>query len=76
MENAYVLEGELTNHDTIKLREPVPFDDGKIKVTIELEKETMIKRKPRKELYGLWKDKIKMSPDFDEPLDCFKEYMK
>jgi len=29
----------------------------------------------RKELFGKYKGKILMSPDFDEPLDDFKEYM-
>jgi len=25
--------------------------------------------------YGLWKGKIEMSPDFDEPLEDFNEYI-
>jgi len=29
----------------------------------------------RKDLCGLWKGKIWMSPDFDEPLEDFREYM-
>ena len=31
---------------------------------------------PRSSAYGLWKGKIKMAPDFDEPLECMKEYME
>ena len=31
---------------------------------------------PRKNMYGVWKnDSFYMSPDFDEPLDDFSEYM-
>ncbi|MBK7130118.1 MAG: DUF2281 domain-containing protein [Crocinitomicaceae bacterium] len=36
------------------------------------------KRKPiknKKRQFGALKGKIKLSPDFDEPLDDFKEYM-
>jgi len=32
-------------------------------------------KKPVKKLYGLFKEKISISDDFDEPLDDFKEYM-
>ncbi|MBO7639606.1 MAG: DUF2281 domain-containing protein [Treponema sp.] len=32
---------------------------------------------PKKSLYGIWKnDSFYMSPDFDEPLEDFAEYMK
>jgi hypothetical protein len=34
------------------------------------------KKTPIKALRGKWKGMIKMSPDFDEPLDDFKEYME
>ena len=30
---------------------------------------------PRAKLFGIYKGKIKMSPDFDDPLPDFKEYM-
>lgn len=30
----------------------------------------------RPSLLGLWKDKVFISPDFDSPLDAFKEYTK
>lgn len=33
--------------------------------------------KPEKRgIFGIWKGKIKMADDFDEPLEEFKEYME
>lgn len=31
--------------------------------------------RPRKRIFGLNKGKYKMAPDFDEPLEDFKDYM-
>lgn len=31
--------------------------------------------KPRERVLGRWKDRIRMAPDFDAPLEDFKEYM-
>ena len=73
MITAYVVDGELIDHTTIKLKEPIPLDNGEIKVVVE-QKER--KRRSRESLFGMWKGKITMSPDFNEPLDCFKEYME
>lgn len=69
----YAVEGELIDHTIIKLKEPVPFNNGNIRVVIEQEKEK--KKFSRKEMFGILKGKIKMSDDFNAPLDCFKEYM-
>ncbi len=30
---------------------------------------------PKKRIAGLWRDRIWVAPDFDEPLEDFKEYM-
>lgn len=30
----------------------------------------------KREIFGIWKGKIKMADDFDEPLEEFKEYME
>lgn len=34
-----------------------------------------VNRKLKKPVFGCAKGKIKIAPDFDEPLDIFKEYM-
>jgi len=34
------------------------------------------KKHPRSAFIGIWKDKIWMSDDFNEPLDEMKEYME
>ena len=39
-------------------------------------KETVSAKLPRSTAKGLLKDKIWMAPDFDEPLECMKEYME
>ena len=39
-------------------------------------KETVSAKLPRSTAKGLWKDKVWMAPDFDEPLECMKEYME
>lgn len=35
MNTAYVTNGELINHDTIKLKEPVPFENSEVTVILE-----------------------------------------
>ena len=32
-------------------------------------------KKGKRELLGAWKGKVKMAPDFDAPLEDFKDYM-
>ena len=73
MITAYVVDGELIDHITIKLKEPIPLENGDIKVVVE---QIESKKKSREQLFGRWKGKITISPDFNEPLDCFKEYME
>ena len=36
MNTAYVVTGELQDHITIRLNEPVPMDNGEVQVIIEL----------------------------------------
>lgn len=74
MQTSYILNGQLIDNTTIKLNEPVPLNIGEVKVVIEQETKTKT-AKTRKELYGAWKGKIKFAPDFNEPLECFKDYM-
>jgi len=31
---------------------------------------------PKKRILGLWRDRMWVAPDFDEPLEDFKEYME
>lgn len=75
MKTAFILKGELSDHNTIKLNEPVPIEDGEINVIIEKVSGTEGK-KTKKSLYGALQGEIKMSDDFNAPLDCFKEYIK
>lgn len=72
MNTAYVIIGELINHDTIKLKEAVPFEDGEIRVVVELKEKVP---ESRKRAFGSLKGKITMRDDFNEPLEDFKEYM-
>jgi len=71
MNTAYIVTGNIKNRDTIKLDEPVPFDDGEIRIVIE--RQQGLKRPDRKP--GSWKDRIRVADDFDSPLEDFKDYM-
>jgi hypothetical protein len=73
METAYVVYGNIENHNIIKLDEDIPIENGLVKIVIEKD---IKRKKSRKELYGKWKGKITVPEDFNEPLDCFKEYSK
>ena len=73
MQTAYIITGELIDNSMIKLREPLPFKNQEIKVIIEINGEPKHKRS---EIFGKYKGKIWISPDFNEPLDDFKEYME
>jgi len=73
MQTAYIVYGDIINHSTIKLKEPIPFEDQEIKIIVEVEQK---KIKSRKDLYGKYKDKIKISSDFNNPLEDFQEYME
>ena len=67
--------------------EPIPVN-GKYKVVITfiepvgepIKEDTALTDKPsklpRSTAKGLWKDKVWMSDDFNEPLDEMKEYME
>lgn len=71
MNTAYIVKGRIINHDTIKLAEPVPIDDDEVHVVIEPKDKIVQKRIP-----GLLKGKIHIAPDFNAPLEDFKEYME
>lgn len=66
-----VLEKEIQTLPPAALSEVVDFI-RLIKMKFQ-EKDTV---SAKKSLYGIWKnDNFYMSPDFDEPLDDFAEYM-
>ena len=71
METAYIVKGHIINHTTIQLSESIPIENNEVTVIIETVKKTAKNRTP-----GLLKGKMWMSPDFDEPLEDFKEYME
>jgi hypothetical protein len=70
MDTAYIVKGHIINHTTIRLAEAIPIEDNEVTVIIETTKKIAKKRIP-----GLLKGKIWMSPDFNEPIGDFKEYM-
>jgi len=70
---AYVVKGELIDQRTIKLSEPVPFENGEITVVVEAPER---KKQSRRNLCGMMKGKISMRDDFNEPLEDFREYME
>ena len=71
----FYISGE-TTHINIKGRKRAfitILDEPLIKSTAS---EYKLAKKPRSESRGLFKGKIKMSDDFDEPLEEMKEYME
>lgn len=62
---------------TLHLPLPAAWRDQAIRVRAELEPVAPIKAKsPDLKGFGCLKGKIWMSPDFDEPLEDFKDYME
>jgi hypothetical protein len=64
----------------VKLELPPDFPQKNLEIIIipvdELEEDQKNKKISRAEFFGRWKGQIKMSPDFDDPLDDFREYME
>lgn len=74
MKTAYSVKGYLLNQETIRLDEPLPRESGDVRVLLEFE-ESNGKKYSRKKMHGILKGEIIMSDDFNEPLECFREYM-
>ena len=72
MNTAYIVSGELIDHDTIKLKEPIPLENGEVRVLVEAGE----KKESKKRRIGGWKDRIQMLSDFNDPLEDFREYME
>ena len=72
MKTAYIVKGYLVDQSTIKLDEPLSRGSGDIRVFVEFEERSRISRK---RMHGMLKGEIVMSGDFNEPLECFMEYM-
>jgi len=60
-----------------KPEQPIPVK-GRQKVIITFlgPEEDMAQKRPRSEVLGLFKGKVWISDDFNEPLDELKEYME
>ena len=64
---------------TVKL--PNGLSDGEVDVLIcsvagsKYDHQKKDTKRGLADMLGSWRDKMVMSPDFDEPLDDFKEYM-
>jgi hypothetical protein len=71
MQKAIIVEAEFIDTNTIRILEPLGQAFKKVKIIIE-EEERNIKQR----VFGCAKDWIDISPDFDLPLEDFKEYMK
>ena len=66
-----------------KLKQPIPVkEEYEVAITFikPVKKEFVdivpIKKRPRSEIIGLFKGKIWMSDDFNEPIEELKEYME
>jgi len=72
MEYAIITHGTLIDKETIRLDEPLPAEFKKVKVMIEPENHTpKLSRR-----FGAARGEITIPPEFDEPLDDFKDYTK
>jgi hypothetical protein len=71
MEEAHIVTGDFVDPKTIRLSEAYPYSEKKVRLIIIPQYPTGKKRKA-----GLLKGKIKMSDDFDAPLEDMKEYME
>ena len=61
------------------LNEKAPMDNAEVIVVFNVNNVSDIEKsikKPRSESRGVFKGKIRMSNDFDEPLEEMKEYME
>ncbi len=74
MKTAYSIKGFLLDRETIKLEEPLQQETGDVRVIVEFESGTW-KKYTRRKMYGILKGEIILSQDFNEPLDCLREYM-
>jgi hypothetical protein len=72
MNTAYVVRGRLKEHKLIELEESLPFENGIITVMVSKQGGNI----SRKRFAGKWKGQIELAPDFDEPLEDFREYME
>lgn len=72
MNTAFTTTGHLLNNHTIELDENITFKSKNVKIIIEPVEEPIKKERQ----FGCLKGKLIMKPDFNEPLDDFKEYMQ
>lgn len=68
-----IIEGVYENGQVIL--DHKPKSDTKTKVVVIFEEKAEIKNVTQKRPFGIAKGKIKLSPDFDDPLDDLKDYM-
>lgn len=71
MEEAHIATGDFVDPKTIRLSEAYPYSGKSVRLIIIPQDSA-----PKKRKAGLLKGKIKMSDDFDAPLDEMKEYME
>lgn len=71
MNEAIVTTGHLEKPNIIKLDESLNVNYDEIRIVIE-----PISKKNNIRKAGVLKGRIKIAPDFDEPLEEFKEYME
>ncbi len=71
MEHAYVCDAIFLDDRTIRLFEESPLPEREIQLIIIPKRTSKPKRRA-----GLMKGGIRMSEDFDEPLEDMREYME
>ena len=71
MQTAYVVEAKFIDNQTIRMNEPIDIEGEDIIVTIHFKDKE--KTKNKNFYFGCMKDHIKMSEDFNAPLDDFKD---
>jgi hypothetical protein len=71
MRHAIVMTGRFESLDRIILDEQLPETFSKIRVTIE-----SLTMPPKRRKAGALKGLIQVTPDFDDPLEDFQEYMR
>ena len=70
---AQIIDAVIIDGKTIQLKEPVNINNKNVKIIIQPIDEHKINKEKLLEKY---KQKIWMSPDFNQPIDDFKEYME
>jgi hypothetical protein len=73
MHQAYVVEGEFIDNQTLHISEPIITKKKKVKLIIEELNNNNIEKKRK---FGCAKGWFTIKSNFNNPIEDFKEYMK